>query len=1042
MHKFYLSVFVLISCFSFAQTTDLLTDFEAEDALVMTNWNGELQSERVENPSPDNVNSSSYVAKFTMVSDPEQIGGAPHIEQYYNAEDNNVLTLKLWTSVEVDVAIKLENNVDWGGHFTIAKTTVTTLNQWVDVSITFDTDDILLNKYGLFFTGGNNAEGNVYYVDDLTTPAIYTTNQLAFAPRDGATNASRATDVTIYTNQGLMKSDAGELNDNDLGSIISLKETNASGANIPFTATINAEKNNITIDPTESLDFEATYYVSFDETAIRYNDNTSVLSESSTFTVEERVSSQMLIDFETPETDAVWTSWGSSAGFAKVDNPDKSGINTSDKVGRYTVPTGDEGLENGDVNGTKLTFFDYEVTPFFRVKVWVDKPVTVGMQLQNNPDWGNNPSGVKNILVEDTNQWVELVYNFSALTADHHNRVQLYFDRDKSGGSVAGDVYYFDEVHKGDTPPDGESALIPEHGSAEVPLISTLSITGSLAYVNTDGTDIASPENHVELREGDENGEVVATQVSISQDGQAFHIIPRELLDPNTTYWFGIIENTTKYVGEAQMISGISASFTTENATPPSLTLYDDHDGGDNLTSLVELYSENGVASNIDEIVDPDDSSNFVLQYNKTPETGGWSSVHYVLDRPIDFTTGNVFSIKVKSSEPSWVRFKVSSDAEDWVGTWDETDANVFLSEEFQMLYFDFKDLIAAEPEKDRSNYTHIKVFVNGGDSTPATFYIDDVQGPALGPDPNEDSDGDGVNNGEDDCPDTPLGETVDSNGCSSSQSVDSDGDGVPNRHDICDDTPQGVEVDANGCEVFTLPLDNFEVTVSSYSCIGTNDGSIFVNAKDQSHVYNVTIGGSQYLLNSTNGFNKTAENLTVGTYEVCFTVAGEDDFSQCSTVVLSQPDPFSIDGLQSLAGDRVDFFLEGATSFNMVHNSTFKTVPPGNLSVLLHKGANTIRFTTDMSCQGVFEQQYFNSEDILIHPNPVKDNMNIMIGGSDEEVEIVVRDLRGVALVRFVQRLTENRISTVDMRGYAKGVYFVEIKAPTVHQTSKILKK
>jgi hypothetical protein len=170
--------------------------------------------------------------------------------------------------------------------------------------------------------------------------------------------------------------------------------------------------------------------------------------------------------------------------------------------------------------------------------------------------------------------------------------------------------------------------------------------------------------------------------------------------------------------------------------------------------------------------------------------------------------------------------------------------------------------------------------------------------------------------------------------------------------------------------------------------------------------------------------------------------VDGEDDFLQCSTVVISQPDPFSIDGLQSLQGDRVDFILEGASSFTMVHNGTLETVPPGNLSVLLYKGANTIRFTTDMSCQGVFEQQYFNSEDILIHPNPVKDNLNIMIGGSDEEVEIVVRDLRGVALVRFVQRLTENRISTVDMKGYAKGVYFVEIKAPTVRQMSKILKK
>lgn len=1042
MFKRCLPLFILFSYSTYSQTTDLLSDFEDENSLVLSNYNGELQTERVENPSPDSVNPSSYVAKLTMVADPEQIAGAPHIEQFYNVEDNNEVTLKLWTSVEVDVAIKLENNVDWGGHFTIAKTTVTTLNQWVDVKIIFDTDDILLNKYGLFFTGANNAKDNVYYVDDLTTPAIYNTNQLAFVPGDGATGASRSTNVTIYTNKGLVKADASELVEDDLASIVTLKEINASGADIPFTATVNAEKNNITIDPAENFEFEGTYYASFDETALRYNDDTAVLAESSTFTVEERVSSQMLIDFETPQTDAVWTSWGSNAGFAKVDNPDKSGINTSEKVGRYTVPTGDEGLQNGDVNGAKLTFFDYEVTPFFRVKVWVDKPVTVGMQLQNNPDWGNNPSGVKNILVEETNEWVELVYNFSALTADHHNRVQLYFDRDKSDGSVAGDVYYFDEVHKGDTPPDGESALIPENTDTDVPLISTLSITGSLAYVNIDGTNITSPENHVELRLGDENGAIVPTHASLSQDGQTFHIVPHDLLEPNTAYWFGVIENTTKYVGDAQMITGVSSSFTTEDVTPPSFTLYDDHDGGDDLTSLVELYTENGVGSNIDEIVDPDDNSNFVVQYNKTPETGGWSAVHYVLDRPIDFTTGDIFSVKVKSSSPAWVRFKVSSEVEDWVGTWDETDANVFLSGEFQTLYFDFKDLIAADPDKDRSNYTHIKVFVNGGDPTPATFYLDDVRGPSLEADPNLDSDGDGVNNGEDDCPNTPPGESVDSNGCSSSQSADSDGDGVLNRYDICDNTPQGVEVDVNGCEVFTLPKDNFEVTASSYSCIGTNDGSIYVNAKDQSHVYNVTIGGSQYLLNSTNGFNKTAENLTVGTYEVCFTVVGEDDFSQCSTVVLSQPEPFSINGLQSFAGDRVDFFLEGATNFNMVHNGTSSTVPSGNLSVLLHKGVNTIRFSTDMSCQGVFEEQYFNSEDILIHPNPIIDNLNIMIGGADEVAEVVIRDLRGVTLDRFVQDLSRNRVSTIDMKGYAKGIYFVEVNAPTVRQTSKILKK
>jgi len=37
---------------------------------------------------------------------------------------------------------------------------------------------------------------------------------------------------------------------------------------------------------------------------------------------------------------------------------------------------------------------------------------------------------------------------------------------------------------------------------------STLSINGSLAYTNLDGTDITNPESHVELRENNQTGEL------------------------------------------------------------------------------------------------------------------------------------------------------------------------------------------------------------------------------------------------------------------------------------------------------------------------------------------------------------------------------------------------------------------------------------------------------------------------------------------------------------------------------------------------------
>ena len=82
--------------------------------------------------------------------------------------------MKVWTPHEVDINVKLENSPDWGGHNTVATTNVTTINQWVEVSLSFDTTDIHLNKFGIYFSGDNNVEGSTYYVDDLTAPALFT----------------------------------------------------------------------------------------------------------------------------------------------------------------------------------------------------------------------------------------------------------------------------------------------------------------------------------------------------------------------------------------------------------------------------------------------------------------------------------------------------------------------------------------------------------------------------------------------------------------------------------------------------------------------------------------------------------------------------------------------------------------------------------------------------------------------------------------------------------------------------------------------------
>ena len=306
--------------------------------------------------------------------------------------------------------------------------------------------------------------------------------------------------------------------------------------------------------------------------------------------------------------------------------------------------------------------------------------------------------------------------------------------------------------------------------------------------------------------------------------------------------------------------------------------------------------------------------------------------------------------------------------------------------------------------------------------------------------DPNIDTDGDGVNDIFDKCANSPSGSTVDDDGCALSQ-LDSDNDGVTDDFDQCPSTQEGDDVDVYGCTVLLLSQDNFQVRVTANSCIGTNDGSIYVSVKNENLQYQVLIDGQQFGLNSNYGFTRELENLGVGTYSVCFTVNGYEYFEQCFDVVLSQPDPLSVDAREYFGGDNLYLNLSGSSSFNIIHNGRLSNAKAGYLNISLSKGLNDLKVFTDYECQGFFEETYFNSEEILVNPNPVNDVVNILVGGDDQEVQFMIRDIRGVTLINSTKKLINNRKVSFDLGDYANGVYFVEVISPTVIQTSKIIK-
>lgn len=98
------------------------------------------------------------------------------------------------------------------------------------------------------------------YLDDIK---VYGPDSNApvgtFSPLNGATGVEPTNNITVSFNEPIYTTAAGDISDPT--SLITFKETDASGVDVPFSATINTERTLITIDPTSNLDYNKVYYV-------------------------------------------------------------------------------------------------------------------------------------------------------------------------------------------------------------------------------------------------------------------------------------------------------------------------------------------------------------------------------------------------------------------------------------------------------------------------------------------------------------------------------------------------------------------------------------------------------------------------------------------------------------------------------------------------------------------------------------------------------------------------------------------------------------
>ncbi|MGK0325220.1 MAG: hypothetical protein ACJA1D_000559 [Polaribacter sp.] len=726
--KLLLILLVTFSTISAQEVTHV--DFDTNNAnIVFNSWNTSSTFAKVTNPAPDATNTSSFVGQFTAGNDNGigigVIDASSIFTSPFNLASNSIFKMKVFSTEEITIIFHLENDPDYGNNIEAsASVSATDVNKWVELSFDFSSfSNIYMNNIVIKISGTNTVAGDIYFFDDIKGPELYTTPAQEYNPADSATDVSIATNLEIATNGKFRNLDDSEIT--DLTSKVALKMNNANGADVSFSASINDDKNKITIDPTNDLDNSVTYWYGVVDDSIEYSNDSAVTGVSASFTTKDAVTGdveEMLFDFDTTNENVGFESWG-GVGFAKIVNPDKSGINVSDNVAEYTYNGNDAGLENSLVNdSTPLIPFDFSETPFIKVKVWVSKPVGVSIKLQNYPDYGQGHE--QKIEVTEINTWVEIVFNYGAITATNYDRVQIYFDKDGAGGSAIGDVYYFDEYLKSNIAPAVENTFNPLNGAADVAQFINPTISSNFQFRNLDDSTITDISSAVELRETDASGALVAMNAFLSDNKSIITIRPSTLLDVNTTYWYGIKDNTIEYKESDSPVNGVSSTFTT-TSTAVNMVVYNDFDGT-SLMSVSESMGDTPGAYNI--VTDPTAGTNMVQQWDKGNTWGGWERIHFQLNTAFDASEDGIFSFRVYSTITTNFMLKLANAKEDGDQTaLFEKYGDILVANEWQTVYVDASELAAG------ISMDHVFIFIGPGQGdVTGTFYVDDIMGPKL----------------------------------------------------------------------------------------------------------------------------------------------------------------------------------------------------------------------------------------------------------------------------------------------------------------------
>jgi hypothetical protein len=245
-----------------------------------------------------------------------------------------------------------------------------------------------------------------------------------------------------------------------------------------------------------------------------------------------------------------------------------------------------------------------------------------------------------------------------------------------------------------------------------------------------------------------------------------------------------------------------------------------------------------------------------------------------------------------------------------------------------------------------------------------------------------------------------------------------------------------------NGCAVYILPADNFEVEINSESCSNQNNGSIRIVAGINMD-YDLTLIGNG--INESNNFTNFffKEGLAAGTYEICITGTEDDKVYEpyCFQAIITEPPPLTVTSKLTASGNQTILNLEGSDFYNIELNGIVTQTKSSSITLDLKQGVNQIKVSTNLPCQGVYEDQLFLLDEPIVFPNPFEEEVNILINNGPETVNTQIFNYVGQLISHKDYTLDSNEIK-INFTGLPSGIYILKVKGEGINSNFKVVKK